>query len=151
MKVVLGLGSNLEDRKKNILNAIARITKIDEIDLVKKSKIIESKPWGKIEQPDFLNAVIEIETKLNPEHLLEKCLQIEKDMGRIRSIKYGPRKIDIDILFYEDLVIHTPDLVIPHPEIHKRKFVLKSLIELKPDYQHPVLKKTLQKIYEELE
>lgn len=150
MTVFIGIGSNLGNRKENIQNAIKLLEDTKDIQITKVSSIIETEPYGKTDQPNFLNCVITIETKINPEHLLEICNNIENELGRIRKEKWGPRTIDLDILFIDDLVIHTPDLIVPHPEIHKREFVLTSLVEIAPNFVHPVFNKTLKEIYNEL-
>lgn len=127
--IFLGLGTNLGNRKKNLSDAIALInSQIGNV--VKKSSIHETKAWGKTEQPDFLNMVIQIDTELQPQNLLEKCLSIENKLGRIRIEKWGERIIDIDILYYNDLIIDEENLKIPHPLIEDREFVLNPLKEL---------------------
>ncbi len=150
MNVFIGLGSNLGNRKENITKAIEKLSKTSGIELVKQSSLIETEPYGKLDQPDFLNCVILVKTDINPEHLLEICNKIENDLGRIRKEKWGPRTIDLDILFIDDYVIHTPDLVVPHPEVHLREFVLTSLNEIAPDFVHPVLNKTIKEIYSKI-
>ena len=150
MNVFIGLGSNLGNRKENIAKAIEKLSKTSGIELVKQSSLIETEPYGKVDQPDFLNCVIIVKTDINPEHLLEICNKIENDLGRIRKEKWGPRTIDLDILFIDDYVIHTPDLVVPHPEVHLREFVLTSLNEIAPDFVHPVLNKTIKEIYSKI-
>ncbi len=150
MNVFIGLGSNLGNRKENITKAIEKLSKTSGIELVKQSSLIETEPYGKLDQPDFLNCVIIVKTDINPEHLLEICNKIENDLGRIRKEKWGPRTIDLDILFIDDYVIHTPDLVVPHPEVHLREFVLTSLNEIAPDFVHPVLNKTIKEIYSKI-
>ncbi len=150
MKVFIGLGSNLGDRKKNIQTAVNLLEKEKKIEIIKQSKIIETEPYGNLNQPDFLNCVVEVQTDLNPEHLLEICHKIENELGRIRKEKWGPRTIDLDILFIDDYVIRTPDLVVPHPEVHLRRFVLTSMVEIAPDFVHPVLNKTMKEIYNNL-
>ncbi len=146
----LGLGSNLGDRKDFINRAISRLVSHPDIDMLKCSSIIETKAFGKIDQPDFLNCVLKIDTNLTPSELLELCLKTEKNLGRIRYENWGPRTIDIDVLLYEDKIIDQKDLTIPHPGIPKRKFVLTSLNELCPDFVHPILGKRINEIYTEL-
>ena len=146
MKAFLGLGANLGDRKNTITNAIGKLQNHPEINILKQSSIIETDPYGNENQPRFLNCVIKVQTDLNPEHLLEVCNAIENELGRIRMGKWGPRTIDIDILFIDDMVIHSHDLVVPHQEVHLRKFVLDSLEEIEPEFVHPVLKKTVKEI-----
>lgn len=146
----LGLGSNLGDRKEYINQALSRLVSHSGIKLLKCSSIIETKAFGKTDQPDFLNCILKIDTPLQPRDLLNLCLKIEKNLGRIRYEKWGPRIIDIDILFYGDMIIEEKELIIPHPGIANRKFVLDSLNELCPDYVHPVLQKRINEIYNEL-
>lgn len=127
-KAYLSLGSNLGDREKFLKKAISEIKKIAKI--IQKSKIYETSPVGYKNQGDFLNMVIKIETDINPQELLKKIQKIEKDLGRERKIKNGPRTIDIDILIYENTIVDEPDLKIPHPRMYERKFVLVPLLEL---------------------
>ena len=126
--IYLGLGTNLGDRHQNLQTAINKLNEIGEV--LRKSTIHETKAWGKTDQPDFLNMVIQLETSLSPQKLLEKCLQIETEIGRERFEKWGPRIIDIDILYYNDVNIDEPELKIPHPFINEREFVLKPLQEI---------------------
>nr|WP_262370095.1 2-amino-4-hydroxy-6-hydroxymethyldihydropteridine diphosphokinase [Dictyoglomus thermophilum] len=115
--------------------------------IIKKSSIIETEPYGFKEQGKFLNGVILIETDLDPFDLLNLLLNIEKEMGRERKIRWGPRNIDLDIIFYDDLVINTDNLKIPHPDAHNRTFVMGPLSEIDPDFVHPVLNKKVKDIY----
>mgnify|MGYP001374619705 CR=1 FL=1 len=147
-EVVLGLGSNIGNRLKNINEAISMLK--DKLIIVKVSKVIETEPYGYKDQPMFLNCCLIAKTALSADKLLEFVLSIEKRMGRVREFKWGPRNIDIDILFYDNLIINRDDLVIPHPELHKREFVLKSLVEIMPDFVHPKLNRSIKDIYEEL-
>lgn len=148
MSVFLGLGSNIGNREENINSAIKKLSK--EIKIINISKFIETEPYGYTNQPKFINCAIEGETNLTPYELLDFCLNIEKEMGRIREIRWGPRNIDIDILFYGNLIINSNILTIPHPEIEKRLFVLEPLNEIAPDFIHPILKKTIRNLYNEL-
>ena len=150
MYCYLGLGSNLDDKQNYINQAIKQISILNDVEIIRTSSMIITAPYGKIDQPDFLNCVIKLETNLLPENLLKKCLYIENQLGRIRNEKWGPRTIDIDLLFYEDKIINSKELVLPHPELHKRNFVLTSLNELCPDLIHPILKKTIKEIFMEL-
>ncbi|MCF7793274.1 MAG: 2-amino-4-hydroxy-6-hydroxymethyldihydropteridine diphosphokinase [Candidatus Cloacimonetes bacterium] len=146
----LGLGSNLGDRKDYINRAISRISSHPEISMLKCSTIIETQAFGKKDQPDFLNCVMKIKTQLNPSELLKFCLKTEKSLGRIRYETWGTRTIDIDLLLYENRIVEQPNLKIPHPGIPKREFVLRSLVELCPDYIHPVSKKRIKEMYSEI-
>ncbi len=150
MYCYLGLGSNLGDKLEFITKAIKQISRLKSVEITRTSSLITTAPYGKTDQPDFLNCVIELDTDLMPEDLLNKCLHIENQLGRIRKEKWGPRTIDIDILLYEDKIINSDMLVLPHPQLHKREFVLTSLNELCPDLVHPILNKKIKDIFMEL-
>lgn len=140
-KVFLGLGSNLGNRAENLLMAQELIEeKVGKI--LSKSSIYETAAWGITEQNAFLNQVLEIETIFSPNAVLHLVLKIEKDMGRIREIKWGERNIDIDILYYNNEIISTENLMVPHPFIQERKFVLVPLCEIAPAFIHPKLKQS---------
>lgn len=137
-KIFLGLGSNLGNREENLSTAQKLIEeKVGKIR--SKSSVYETAAWGITEQNAFLNQVIEVETHFSPSAVLHLVLKIEKDMGRIREIKWGERSIDIDILYYNNEVISTENLVVPHPFIQERKFVLVPLCEIAPAFVHPKL------------
>lgn len=127
-KSYIGIGTNRGDRHQNITTALQKVTEFAKI--TNKSSIYETDPMGYKNQDKFLNLVIEIETELKPEELLEKLLKVEQEMGRIRTIKNGPRIIDLDILLYNDEKINKPNLKIPHPKMNEREFVLKPLSEI---------------------
>lgn len=131
-RIFLGLGSNLGDKEKNIMDATREIQKIAAVKKV--SKIYQTKPWGKIDQPNFANAVIEIETDFEPENFLEKLQKIELKLGRKQREKWSEREIDIDILFWGERNIQTENLIIPHPFWHEREFVLEPMREIAPDF-----------------
>jgi 2-amino-4-hydroxy-6-hydroxymethyldihydropteridine diphosphokinase len=114
------------------------------------SSIIETAPWGKTDQPAFLNQVLKIKTRFPPLFLMESLLDVEKAMGRNRTEKWGPRIIDIDILFFNNRIINEEGLCIPHPHLHEREFVLKPMVEIAPDFVHPVLQKTMSALLQEL-
>ena len=138
----LGIGSNLSDRQKNIRDALCLIA--GEIgDITEVSSVYETEPWGFESEDAFLNMVLMAKTSLTPAEVLERVGYIETRLGRVRGrTHYSSRTIDIDILLYNDRVIETPDLTVPHPLMHRRKFVLVPLCELMPDGIHPVLKET---------
>ncbi len=149
-KTVIAIGTNLGDREKNIKTAL-RIAEENGIFVKKMSSLYETEPYGYKDQPAFLNAAALCETNLSPRELLNTLLAIEKKMGRVRKIHWGPRIIDLDIIFYEDLVINEIGLLIPHPDMQNREFVLKPLNEIVPCYVHPVFCKTVRTLYKEFE
>ena len=146
--VYLGLGTNLGDRKQNIRKAIEAISL--KMSISKQSSLYETTAWGYTDQPDFLNQVIQVETNLSPLRLLNFLKNTEVELGRVENFRYGPRLIDIDILFYDDLIKTTSRLQIPHPRIPERAFVLVPLNEIAPGFVHPVLKKTIAELLAEL-
>jgi len=149
MKIVfLGIGTNMGTRESNLDHALEKIEEYVG-PVIKSSAIYETEPWGFRAKGEFLNLVVKMETELNPHELLYKIQNIESLLGRIRKKKrYSSRIIDIDILLYDDLIIHEPDLKIPHPLLHERKFVLVPLCEIAPDMIHPVLKKSVSSLLE---
>lgn len=139
------LGSNLGETKNHISDAISKIA--SDIGIVTaQSSLYKTAAWGKTDQPDFINQVIEVKTHLNPISLLESVLLIEKKLGRERYEKWGSRIIDIDILFYDNQIVSLPNLTIPHPFLHIRRFTLLPLNEINSDFIHPVLKKTISQL-----
>jgi 2-amino-4-hydroxy-6-hydroxymethyldihydropteridine diphosphokinase len=132
----LALGSNLGDRLATLQGAVDRLDARPSIDVVRSSRVYETEPVGP-PQPPYLNAVIEIRTELEPRELLNECLAIEGELGRVRAERWGPRTIDIDVLTYDEREIDEPDLEIPHPRMHERAFVLIPLTDLTAD---PVLR-----------
>jgi dihydroneopterin aldolase/2-amino-4-hydroxy-6-hydroxymethyldihydropteridine diphosphokinase len=148
-KAFIGIGSNLGNREEQCNNAV-RLLEDSGISVLKRSTMIETEPWGFTEQPAFINMVIEIATDLNPAELLVLLKKTERAAGRTDTVRWGPRVMDLDILFYNDCVIKTPALEIPHPRISEREFVLRSLAEIAPDTVHPVLKKSVRTLLQEL-
>lgn len=127
----MGIGSNLGDRQKNIKLAIKKINSLKDTKVIKISRIIETKPvGGPRKQGKFLNAALKIKTNLTPSVLLKKLKNIECELGRTKTVRYGPRPIDLDILFYGDKIINTKKLNVPHPKIFEREFVIKPLLEI---------------------
>ena len=124
----IAIGSNLENPAANVERAITELGAIGTV--TKKSKLHNSAPWGVTDQPDFVNAVVLLETALSPRELMEALQQIERDMGRRPSYKWGPRLIDLDIVYYDDLIIDEADLKIPHPHFRERDFVMVPLAEI---------------------
>ena len=149
-KVYIGLGSNIGDKEKYLKEAINKISIEKNIEIGKQSSFITTKPWGYLDQEDFLNAVIEIETIIEPEELMDLLLKIEEELDRERTIKWGPRTIDLDIIMYDDLISSDEKVILPHPRMHEREFVLKSLNEIAPYLMHPVLNKRMFTLLEEL-
>lgn len=149
-RVYLSLGSNMGDKRENLLEAIKRIGELENTEVVKSSTILETEPFGYIEQDNFLNACLEVKTLMTAQEFLKSILQIELDMGRVREIKWGPRIIDIDILFYDKEVIEEDNLAVPHPWICEREFVLEPLSEIAPNYVHPLERKTITMLAREL-
>jgi 2-amino-4-hydroxy-6-hydroxymethyldihydropteridine diphosphokinase len=137
--VFLGLGSNLGDREAHLDDAIAALCSNNSITLISRSEILETEPVGITDQGKFLNAVVEIETTLTPQELMQVCLDIEIQEGRVRDEKWGPRTIDIDMLYYSDQLIQEEGLHVPHPEMQNRSFVLIPLVEIAPTMIHPTL------------
>lgn len=149
MTIYIAMGSNLGDRKKNLDRALTYLSYYD-IEVIKKSAYIETDPYGMTDQGKFLNAVISVRTRLDPQKLLGVLLTVERAMGRIRREHWGPRIIDLDLLSYGDQIVHTRHLTLPHPEMAKRAFVLEPLREIAPDYIHPVTGKSIDTMLEEL-
>jgi 2-amino-4-hydroxy-6-hydroxymethyldihydropteridine pyrophosphokinase len=144
--VFLGLGSNQGEKIKNCEQAIEEILKLEGGFLLSRSSWYYSEPWGREDQNRFVNGVIQIMTEFCPDELLAKFKEIEKRLGRTDREKWGPRVIDIDILFYDDLSFESPEMEIPHPRIVERNFVLTPLAEIAPQFVHPVLKKTIKEL-----
>jgi len=138
----LGLGSNIGERISYIQRVITELNDSRNINILKESSIFETEPWGNIDQDNYLNSVLKIETDLGPMELLLKLKSLEKKIGRSESKKWSEREIDIDILFYGDLVIQNENIKIPHSLIEERKFVLVPLAEIAPEFIHPVLNKS---------
>lgn len=137
VRVFLGLGSNVGDRQATIRGALARLQGSGQIRIIHQSSVYETAPVGKTDQPWFVNLVAEIDTDLTPDALLDLVQRIEADLGRTRDIRWGPRTIDIDILLYGNRVIDTPRLIVPHPQMTRRRFVLEPLLEIAPDLVLP--------------
>ncbi|KIL52541.1 2-amino-4-hydroxy-6-hydroxymethyldihydropteridine diphosphokinase [Jeotgalibacillus soli] len=147
----LSLGSNMGDRLTNLKAAVRRLRTFEEIDVTAVSSIYETDPVGFTDQEAFLNMVLEVKTSLIAEELFQKCLQVEAALGRERMIRWGPRTIDLDILLYNDDDVESENLIIPHPRMHERSFVLIPLLDVNPALEHPVLKKQLKEIFQALE
>ena len=146
----LGLGSNLGDKKGYLDQAVKMLGERPDCRVEKLSSYLVTKPYGGVEQDDFLNACLALKTLLSPEELLERLHEIEQAAHRERLIHWGPRTLDLDILLYDDLILETEDLVIPHPGMHLRDFVLKPLREIAPNKRHPIFQKTVAQMEVEL-
>ena len=147
----IGFGSNIGDRLSHIQNAIHTLSKTEEITLQKISSVYTTDPVGYEAQAQFLNGVAAVQTSLSPLSLLHTLKHIETAIGRKHRIRWGPREIDLDILIYGNLCVQTEKLVIPHPEMHLRGFVLVPLAEIAPDLVHPVFQETIQTLHNRLE
>jgi 2-amino-4-hydroxy-6-hydroxymethyldihydropteridine diphosphokinase len=145
--IYLALGSNLGDRLANLQMAITALA--PHASVTAQSPVYETPPWGYLDQPAFLNQALQAETILGPEELLVFLKQIEARLGRLATVLNGPRPIDLDILFYDDLVLETPRLSLPHPRLPGRAFALLPLVDLAPDLRHPVLNKTIRQMLQE--
>ena len=143
-KVFIALGSNIGNLEENLNAALKKLKKFCTVEKI--SAFYKTKPQGFLEQADFLNGVCLINTDLSPQDLLKKLKEIEKEMGRKKTFKDGPRLIDLDIIYYDDIILNTAALTIPHPRAHTRLFVMQGLLEIAPDFRHPVLKKTNREI-----
>lgn len=143
MRAYVGLGSNLGDREAMIRLAIDDLARLPETTLVKASSLYDTEPVGEVDQPNFLNAVAALDTALTARQLLWNLQLIEKRLGRVRSQKWGPRTMDLDLLLYGTLVLEEADLKVPHPELLRRSFVLVPLVEIEPMLVHPVTGETL--------
>lgn len=143
--VFIGIGSNIGDREENIRKAISLIK--EKCKILKMSPLYETEPVGYRKQGWFLNCAVKVKTDLKPQKLLEFLQSIEKRLGRVRTIKNGPRTIDLDILFYGKKIINEDNLIVPHPRLHERLFVLEPLNDICPDFVHPILKKSIKGLY----
>lgn len=144
IQVFLGIGTNLGDRERNLQEARAALSQ--RLEILKESSIYQTAPWGYLDQPAFLNQVIEAQTALSSLNLLDFLKQTEKQLGRQANFRFGPRLIDLDILFYGNRIIQTPRLQVPHPRLTERAFVLKPLAEIAPEFVHPQNKQTVTQL-----
>ncbi len=144
IRVFLGIGTNLGDRERNLQEA--RDVLSQRLEILKESSIYQTAPWGYLDQPVFLNQVIEAQTDLSSLNLLDFLKQTEKELGRQSNFRYGPRLIDLDILFFGNRIIQTPRLQVPHPRLTQRAFVLVPLAEIAPNFVHPQNKQTVAQL-----
>lgn len=149
-KAYLAVGSNMGEKAAYIKEAVEKLVQNPKIRKVRMSELLVTKPYGGVEQDDFLNGAMELETLYTPMELLEFLQQTEAEAGRERLVHWGPRTLDLDILFYEDVVSDVPRLMIPHPDMQNREFVLKPLAELCPYYRHPLTGKAVMQMLKEL-
>ena len=148
--VVIALGSNMGDRESYLSGAVEKLNTVRGCHVKKVSDFIETPPYGVTDQADFLNGCLEMETLMYPHELLDELHRIEKEAGRERIIRWGPRTLDLDIIFYDDMILQDDDLCIPHVEMHKREFVLKPLCGIAPYKRHPVTGKTVKEMLDEV-
>jgi 2-amino-4-hydroxy-6-hydroxymethyldihydropteridine diphosphokinase len=146
--VYLSLGSNVGDRQVQLQDALAKLAAVGRV--VATSSFYETEPIEFTQQPWFLNCALALETSQTPQQLMAAILRIEEEMGRRRVQKKGPRSIDIDILLFDDTIVDSKELTIPHPAMHQRRFVLEPLAEIAPELLHPVLKKTIGELLDSL-
>jgi 2-amino-4-hydroxy-6-hydroxymethyldihydropteridine diphosphokinase len=148
--VYIGLGSNLGPREETLRQALAELARCKEITVIRVSSFVETQPVGGPPQSAFINAAAELRTAVSPRELLKVLQQLEDQFGRERIVRWGPRTLDLDLLLYEDLIIGEPDLQVPHPLMHHRRFVLGPLCEIAPQARHPLLRKSVRELLDDL-
>ena len=149
-RAYLGLGSNLGDKEAYLNQAVKALDETRGCQVEKVSSYLVTEPYGGVEQDDFLNACLCLKTYLSPEELLRRLHEIEQDAHRERIVRWGPRTLDLDILLYDDLILETEDLILPHMDMENREFVLKPLSEIAPNLRHPILHKTMRQLADQL-
>lgn len=137
-RAYVGLGANLGDRETTLRRAVERLGRVDGVEVVGVSQLVETDPVGVVDQPRFLNGAVAVETTRSPQELLDALLSVEREFGRVRDgERWGPRTLDLDLLVYGDLVVEEPGLRVPHPRLHERRFALEPLAELDPELEIP--------------
>jgi 2-amino-4-hydroxy-6-hydroxymethyldihydropteridine diphosphokinase len=150
VKAYIGLGSNLGDREANLRQALEHLAQASETSVIRASSLYDTEPVGVEDQPHFLNAVAQLETQLTPRQVLWNLMLIERRLGRVRSQRWGPRTLDLDLLLYDDVIVEEDDLQVPHPELARRSFVLVPLVELEPLLLHPLTGETMLSLLQRL-
>lgn len=149
-EVYLSIGSNIGDKEKNLNEAIEKIGNLENTNVERVSKFLVTEPWGYTNQEEFLNGALKVKTLFSPRDFMKRLLEIESEMKRVRELRWGPRIIDIDIIFYDNIVLDYEDITVPHPRMEERYFVLKPLSEIAPNKVHPLLNKRVFKLLEEI-
>lgn len=149
-KAYVAIGSNMGDKKAYLEDAIQGLKNGADIQVSKVSSLIATEPYGGVEQDAFLNGMVELQTLLSPRELLDYLHELENAAGRERKVHWGPRTLDLDIIFYDKLIMEDDALIIPHVDMQNRDFVLKPMAEINPNFRHPILQKTMQQLWEEL-
>lgn len=149
-RAFIALGSNLGDSLALLEEAVCKLDQLEDVRVLRRSDWIRTAPYGVTDQPDFLNGAVEVETLLTAHELLHAMQAIEQEAGRVRLIHWGPRTLDLDLLFYDADIIGSDELSVPHPEIEKRTFVLEPMTQIAPYFRHPVSRKTMKTLLEEL-
>jgi dihydroneopterin aldolase/2-amino-4-hydroxy-6-hydroxymethyldihydropteridine diphosphokinase len=149
-KAYIAIGSNMGEKEKYLQEAIAGLAEHEQIIVTQTSALITTEPYGGVEQDSFLNGMLEIKTLLTPHELLDYLHELEQKAGRERIVRWGPRTLDLDIVFYDKMIFEDDVLIIPHVDMENRDFVLKPMVELNPNFRHPILQKTMKQLLDAL-